>query len=133
MKAQPKPNAQLPILAVDDDPSMRRLVERSLSAEGYTMRMCVSAEAALIALKEQPYSVAILDVIMTGENGFDLARRIRNGEAGETNREIPIVFVTGETEEAAYERSFDVGAFTYITKPFETDKLVGLVSSMLHG
>jgi len=121
------------ILAADDDAHVRRLIERSLRAEGYQMHMCVSAETALDALKQRRYSVAILDVIMTGETGFDLARRIRAGEAGEDNREVPIVFVTAQSDADAYEQSFDVGAYRYITKPFDTEVLVGLVSSMLHG
>ena len=120
------------ILAVDDDAHIRRIIERALKSEGYRMRMCVSAETALEALREQRYAVAILDVMMTGETGFQLAHRIRAGEAGEENREVPIVFVTAENDAEAYEKSFDVGAYRYITKPFDTDSLVGVVSAMLH-
>jgi DNA-binding response OmpR family regulator len=127
-----RPSPTPTILAVDDDAHIRRLIERSLKSEGYQMRMCVSAETALTALRERRYAVAILDVMMTGETGFQLAERIRNGEAGEDNRHVPIVFVTAEDDADSYEKSFDVGAYRYITKPFETDSLVGVVSAMLH-
>ena len=121
------------ILSVDDDPQMRRLIDRSLRAEGYATRTCASAEAALISLREgEPIALILLDVMMGGETGFELAHRIRAGDAGEANRELPIVFVTAESDGESYERSFEVGAHSYITKPFDPSALVSVVSSMLH-
>lgn len=121
------------ILTVDDDPQIRRLIDRALRAEGYTTRTCISAESALVALREGGrYSLVLLDVMMGGETGFELARRIRNGEAGDDNRALPIVFVTAENDGDSYEQSFDVGAHRYITKPFAADALVEVVQSMLH-
>lgn len=122
-----------PILAVDDDPHVRRLIDRSLRAEGYRTEVASSAESALETLKKaQHYALVLLDVMMPGETGFDLARRIRNGEAGEQHRHVPILFVTAEDDEHSFEASFEVGAIGYVTKPFEPDALVSSVGSMIH-
>jgi two-component system OmpR family response regulator len=123
---------RLPILAVDDDPLVRRLIDRSLRSEGYDTRTCVSAESALVALRQSSYSLVLLDVVMGEVDGFELARRLRAGEAGALNRDTPVVFVTGETHVEAWERSFEVGAHAYLTKPFESDALVDVVAKLLH-
>ena len=122
------------ILAVDDDVHMRRLIDRSLRSEGYVTQSCNSAESALAALRSgTAFSLLLLDVQMGGETGLDLARRVRQGEAGEANRTLPIVFVTAESDAGTYEQSFDVGAHHYLTKPFTQEGLLEVVSSVLHG
>ena len=121
------------ILAVEDDAAIRRIIDRSLRSEGYQLDTCVSAEAALPAIAQGDYSLLLLDVRMTGETGFDLARRVRAGQAGEHNRALPIVFLTAEADEMSYEQSFDVGAQRYLTKPFESTELIETVSAVLHG
>jgi DNA-binding response OmpR family regulator len=121
------------IFAVDDDPSVRRSIERTLRSEGYRTRSCDSAESGMRALaKEQPPALLLLDVSMPGESGFDLARRIRAGELGDAHRDVPIMFLTAETHEGAYEQSFDVGAHRYLCKPYETELLLNAISALLH-
>jgi CheY-like chemotaxis protein len=122
------------IVTVDDDPSVRRTIERMLRCEGYRTQSCDSAESGLRTLAgEVPPALLLLDVSMPGESGFDLARRIRDGELGESHRDVPIVFLTAETSESAYEQSFDVGAHRYLSKPFEVDTLLHEISTLLHG
>jgi DNA-binding response OmpR family regulator len=133
MTARTTPRPSVRILSVDDDASMRRLISRSLHEEGYDIESCASIDEALKALRAERFSAAILDVMMVNENGFDLARRIRAGEGGESNRGLPIVFVTAQSDAESYEQSFDVGAYTYITKPFQPEALVEALSAMLHG
>ena len=121
------------IMTVDDDPIVRRTIERTLRSEGYRTRACDSAESGLRALAaEQVPALLLLDVSMPGESGFDLARRIRDGELGDERRDVPIVFLTAETSEAAYEQSFDVGAHRFLSKPFEVDALLEEISTLLH-
>lgn len=121
------------ILAVEDDAAIRRIIDRSLRSEGYQLDTCASAEAALPAIARGEYSLLLLDVRMEGETGFDLARRVRDGQAGDHNRALPIVFLTAEADEQSYELSFDVGAQRYLTKPFDSSELVDTVSAVLHG
>jgi two-component system OmpR family response regulator len=122
---------RLPILAVDDDPVARRLIDRSLRSEGYDTRTCVSAESALVALRHSSYSLVLLDVVRGEVDGFELARRLRAGEAGALNRDTPVVFVTGERHLEAWKRSFEVGAHAYLTKPFASEALVDVVAKLL--
>lgn len=122
------------IVTVDDDPSVRRTIERMLRAEGYRTQSCDSANAGLRTLaNNEPPALLLLDVSMPGESGFDLARRVRDGQVGELHRDVPIVFLTAETGEQAYEQSFDVGAHRYLSKPFEVDSLLREISDLLHG
>jgi CheY-like chemotaxis protein len=123
------------IVTVDDDPTVRRTIERMLRCEGYRTHACDSAESGLRTLgrEEETPALLLLDVSMPGESGFELARRIRAGQLGEAHREVPIVFLTAETAEDAYEQSFDVGAHRYLAKPFETDALLEEISNLLHG
>lgn len=121
-----------PILAVDDDPVVRRLIDRSLRSEGYDTRTCVSAESALVALRQQSYALVLLDVIMGGVDGFELARRLRAGDAGALNRDTPVVFVTAQNGAAARERSLEIGAHAFLAKPFATEALVDVVAKLLH-
>jgi CheY-like chemotaxis protein len=122
------------IITVDDDPQVRRTIERLLQSEGYRTRSCDSAESGFKSLasdRESP-ALLLLDVSMPGENGFDLARRIRAGEVGDVHRDVPIVFLTAETHADLYEQSFDVGAQRYLNKPFEANALLDEITSLLH-
>jgi CheY-like chemotaxis protein len=122
----------LPILAVDDDPLVRRLIDRSLRTEGYDTRTCVSAESALMALRQTSYALVLLDLVMSDLDGFELARRLRAGEAGALNQQTPVVFVTAEHGDDAQERAAEIGAHAYLTKPFASEALVDVVAKLLH-
>jgi DNA-binding response OmpR family regulator len=121
------------ILAVDDDLHVRRTLDRTLREEGYTTRTAHDIQSGLEALRTGEFAMAILDVRMGEETGFDLAHRIRAGEAGERNKTLPIVFLTAETDETSYETSFDVGAIAYVTKPFQSEQVIAAVETVLHG
>ena len=121
------------ILAVDDDPAIRRLIERALRTEGYEVQTVPSAEAAMKVLaRGEDFALLLVDVVMGGESGIDLVRRIRNGEVGEARAKVPVIFVTAEDDARTYESSFDLDAMRFVTKPFGADELVGVVSSVLH-
>jgi DNA-binding response OmpR family regulator len=121
------------ILAVDDDPAIRRLIERALRSEGYEVQTVPSAEAAMSALQRKTdFALVLVDVMMTGQNGIDLVRRIREGEAGSKHATMPVVFVTAEDDAKTYEASFELDALRFVTKPFTADELVNVISSVLH-
>ena len=121
-----------PILAVDDDPGIRRAIGRILDEEGFAFVIAANAAAALEELKKQRFSLLILDVDMPpGETGFELAQRIRVGETKNLNRTIPILFVTAHSDGESYEFSFDVAAHGYVTKPFNAKALAEKVHNLL--
>lgn len=121
-----------PIVSIDDDAAIRRTISRALTDAGYEVHSCSSGAAGIEKLKSLDACLVLLDVMMPNENGFDVAEKIRKGEAGDKHKAIPIVFVTAESGEKSYERSFDVGAHRYLTKPFDDDQLLAAVTGVLH-
>ncbi len=113
------------ILAVDDDPRIRRVMERALRDEGYRLVTAASAYEALDHLRrDATVSIAFLDMHMPGESGMDLARRIRRGDAGPFHKTLPLVFVTSDESELKFEESFEVGAHGYLPKPFQMQDIL---------
>ena len=103
------------VLAVDDNRLNLKLIEKSLSKEGYKI-FCADngPDARAIALKEKP-DLILLDIEMPGESGFDVIRKLKDN--AETNA-IPVLFLTGVSEVDSKLKGFDLGAVDYITKPF---------------
>ncbi|MEG8037166.1 response regulator transcription factor [Sphingomonas sp. LR61] len=101
------------LLVVEDDDEMRALMERGLAAEGYRVTAVENGVEALIALGEQAFDLAVVDVMMPGMSGFELARRIRE-------REDPVRILLVTARDAVDDRVFglDAGADDYLTKPF---------------
>lgn len=113
------------ILAVDDDPRIRRVLERALRDEGYKLVTVASAYEALDHLRrDKSVSIAFLDMHMPGESGLDLARRIRRGDAGPFHKQLPLIFVTSDESPEKFEESFEVGAHGYLPKPFQIPDLL---------
>jgi two-component system, OmpR family, response regulator len=118
--------AQPVLLVVEDDPEMRALLERGLEAEGYEVRAVDNGVDALIAARAEPISGAIVDVMLPGMSGFEIARRVREG--GES---FPILLLTAR--DAVRDRVFglDSGADDYLTKPFDFEELSARLRAML--
>lgn len=120
------------ILTVDDDPTVRRALERALRGLGYRTVGVGSAYEALDHLRrDETVSLVLLDLHMPGESGMELARRIRRGEAGPWHRELPVVFVTSDDGVEPFEDSFDVGAHGFLPKPFRLEDIIDQVRSIL--
>jgi DNA-binding response OmpR family regulator len=112
------------ILAVDDDIEMLRLIKTALTRDGHTVDTEESA-AAVSAEKCRLYDVLLLDVMMPREDGFAFCLRIR-GEV-----DLPILFLTAKTDEAALVRGLGLGADDYIKKPFSIAELRARVNAHL--
>ncbi len=107
------------ILVVDDDESMRRVIEYNLHKHGYTTVNAKSAEDALNKLEEADFDLMISDMKMPGLSGMELIERVRR-----KNRRMLVIFITAYgTIEMAVE-AMKKGAYDYITKPFETDEFI---------
>lgn len=103
------------VLAVDDNLLNLKLIEKSLSKEGYRVFSADNGpKARAIAEKEKP-DLILLDIEMPGENGFDVIKKLK--DSSETNA-IPVIFLTGVIEVDSKLKGFDLGAVDYITKPF---------------
>jgi two-component system NtrC family response regulator len=106
------------ILVVDDDPSLRRVLEYNLAKEGYAVVTAESGEQALALLDAERIDLLITDIKMPGMDGMDLLRRARQAAP-----EIQVIVITAfGTIEMAVE-AMKAGAFEYVTKPFNRDEL----------
>jgi DNA-binding response OmpR family regulator len=110
------------VLCVDDDPDMVAVIKVVLEAEGYECRTAENGETALaMALEEKP-SLVLLDMMMPIMNGWDCAAELRKAYG----RTLPIVIVTAAEHAEAWRA--EVCADAAIAKPFDVQRLVGMVS-----
>jgi CheY-like chemotaxis protein len=113
----------LRVLVVDDDASIRLLCRVNLEAAGLLVDEAADGSEAIEAALETPPDVAVLDVMMPGIDGWQVAARLRDSEP--TSR-VAVVFLTAMTGAVARERAHDLGA-TYVSKPFNPLELADIV------
>ncbi|GAB4089234.1 two-component system response regulator [Hydrogenophaga soli] len=103
----------LTLLAVDDDPTTRRLVQAVLGKQGYTVLVADNGSRGVQAFHVHKPDLVLMDVQMPDMDGFDACARIRQIDADGT----PIIMLTGSEDLESIERAFNVGATDFITKP----------------
>jgi two-component system phosphate regulon response regulator OmpR len=113
------------LLVVDDDRRIRDLLSRYLHAEGYRVTTADNAADARAKLGGLKFDLLILDVMMPGETGFDLARSIRSESA------VPILMLTARAEKESRIAGLEIGADDYVSKPFEPRELSLRVANIL--
>lgn len=114
------------ILIVDDDPPVRRMLARTIGAEGYGVDEAADGPHALIAIERRVPDLIVLDVAMPGLDGIDVCRRVRaKGLA------IPILLLTARGGVADRVAGLDAGADDYLAKPFDTEELLARVRALL--
>ena len=113
------------LLLVDDDRRIRDLLSRFLGNEGYRVTTAKSAADARAKLTGLHFDLLILDVMMPGETGFDLARSIRISSA------VPIIMLTARHEAESRIEGLQIGADDYVAKPFEPRELVLRIANIL--
>lgn len=122
----PRPADDAPhILLVDDDRRIRDLLSRFLCGEGYRVTTAMSADDARAKLNGLHFDLLILDVMMPGETGFDLARFIRQSST------VPIIMLTARHEAEARIEGLQIGADDYVAKPFEPRELALRIGNIL--
>ncbi|KCZ45291.1 MULTISPECIES: response regulator [unclassified Hyphomonas] len=107
------------ILVVDDDDRIRELLKRFLSREGYRVTAASDAESARRLMGTMAFDMAILDVMMPGEDGLSLLSGIRDG----VSRETPVLLLTARGEASDRIEGLKRGADDYLAKPFEPEEL----------
>lgn len=111
------------VLVVDDERINLRLVQGILKGYDLNLVLAESASEALDSLADHDYAVALLDVMMPGMNGFELAEELRSSEV---SRNIPIIFITAISKEQRHIfRGYELGAVDYLIKPVEPEVLRG--------
>ena len=114
------------ILVVDDESRMRKLVKDFLVRENYEVLEAADGEAALdIFYREPDIAMLILDVMMPGQNGFEVCREVRESS------KVPIIMLTAKGDESDELNGFELGVDEYIAKPFSPKILVARVGAIL--
>ena len=120
-------NPQTPVWIIDDDQSMRWVLDKTLSNNGYQVSAFESGSVALASFKRTPASerpaLIITDVRMPGINGFELLKQIKN-----ISPQTPIIVMTAYTDLDTTVQAFHEGAFEYLPKPFDIDDALELVA-----
>lgn len=113
------------LLVVDDDERLRALLQRYLSANGYRVSAASGAAPARALMKSMAFDLLILDVMMPGESGLELAAAVRAASA------VPILMLTARGDPADRIAGLERGADDYLPKPFEPRELLLRVHSLL--
>jgi DNA-binding response OmpR family regulator len=116
--------APIKVLAVDDDPVILRLIEVNLSLEGFEVALAAGGDDALAKAREVDPDVILLDVMMPGVTGWDVARRLKD-EAATTA--TPLVFLSARTQEDDRRKGQELGVAAYVSKPFDPVELVDTI------
>ncbi len=114
------------ILIVEDDTEIAMLEKDYLEINGFETEIMVDGNQALAALQKGGYDLILLDLMLPGQNGYDICRQIRD------KIDIPILMVTARTESADKIRGLGLGADDYIAKPFDPAELVARIKSHLN-
>lgn len=119
---------RLHVWIVDDDASIRWVLERALQGGGLVPRCFESAEAALDALRGEAPDVLLTDIRMPGQSGLELLRKIRT-----TRPRLPVIVMTAQSDLGNAVSAYEGGAFEYLPKPFDIDQVVDLVQRAAQG
>ena len=114
------------ILVVDDDARLRGLLQRFLEEQGYAVKAVADADQMDRALSREIYSLMVLDLMLPGEDGLSICRRLRDDD----NR-LPIIMLTAKGDDAERIEGLDAGADDYLPKPFNPKELSARIRAVL--
>lgn len=116
------------IYCVEDDESIRELVGYALRGQGYKVEGFSSAEEFYKGLKTAIPDLILLDIMLPGEDGLTILKKIR---AHKEEESIPVIMMTAKTSEFDVVRGLDIGADDYVTKPFGIMELLSRIRSVM--
>ena len=122
-------NAEL-VLIVDDVPDNLSMLHDALDEAGYTVLVATNGEAALSCAVQAVPHVVLLDALMPGMDGFEVARRLK---AHAATAHIPIIFMTGLTETEHVVAAFAAGGVDYVTKPLRAQEVLARMAVHMRG
>src|SRR5476651_2792292 len=115
-----------PIWIVDDDQSIRWVLEKALARENFATRSFSGVRDALTALEQESPQVLVSDIRMPGGSGLELLQTVRDKLPG-----LPVIIMTAFSDLDSAVAAFQGGAFEYLAKPFDIDKAVELIRRAL--
>jgi len=114
------------ILVVDDDKRLRELLQRYLGEQGFSVKTSENAEAMDKALARETFDLIVLDLMLPGEDGLSICRRLRSAEPQQA-----IVMLTAKGDEIDRIVGLEMGADDYLPKPFNPRELVARIQAVL--
>ncbi len=117
---------QATILLVEDDETIARFVELELQHAGYRVLRAAEGAAAVETVEREDVDLVVLDLMLPGIDGLDVARFIRK-----TGKTVPILMLTARAETGDVVAGFDAGADDYLRKPFEMPELLSRIGALL--
>ena len=118
-------NTGSPILIVEDDPDLAKLLQIHLGDLGYETEVAADGNVGLSLALEGRFSIVILDIMLPGLDGFEVCKRIRA-----QNRSLPIIMLTSKSEELDKVLGLELGADDYLTKPFSIREFLARVKAI---
>jgi DNA-binding response OmpR family regulator len=113
------------ILVVDDDPAIRNLVREYLAQHDFSVSTADSGAQMDKVIGAEMVDLVVLDLMLPDEDGMAIARRLRE------KLDLPIIILTGRTDEADRVKGLDLGADDYVTKPFSQRELLARINAVL--
>ncbi len=114
------------ILVVDDDMRLRSLLERYLVEQGFQVRTAADGEQMNRLLERENFHLMVLDLMLPGEDGLSICRRIR-----QTENDMPIIMLTAKGDEVDRIIGLEMGADDYLPKPFNPRELLARAKAVL--
>jgi CheY-like chemotaxis protein len=116
----------LVVLLVEDDDAVRSSIERMLASDGYSVVSAANGEDAITLAREVDADLVLTDVAMRGLNGRETAERIL-----ETQPDLPVLFMSGYTDDVVLRRSVGDRAAPFLQKPFGAEDLARAIADVL--
>jgi len=114
------------LLVVEDEPNIRELLATSLRFAGFAVDVAADGQSAITSASEHNPDLVVLDVMLPDMDGFEVTRRLR-----ESDRQLPIVFVTARDSVNDKITGLTVGGDDYVTKPFSLEEVVARIRAVL--
>jgi two-component system phosphate regulon response regulator OmpR len=121
MSHAPQPGIDAPILVVEDDPTLRRIIREVLEDEGFTVESTPNGSEAVRLARHRKPALVVLDMVLPGANGSVVAGAIREAHGAAP----PILLISADA--GARRKARHVGAFAFLAKPLELDELIAAV------
>lgn len=118
------------VLIAEDEPSILESLDFILRRAGFSIESVTDGDAALAAIRRQRPRLVVLDVMLPKRSGFEVLRQIR---ADEVTHDLPVMILTAKGQSQDRQIAEDLGASSFITKPYANADVVGTVKRLLAG
>ncbi|MFH0797337.1 MAG: response regulator [Candidatus Omnitrophota bacterium] len=126
-KNQPVSGIRLKVVVADDDPVVRTILEKGLTAEGHTVFLAGDGEEAFKKISDEKPDLAILDIMMPKRDGILVLQSIK---ATPQTRNLPVIILTSKSEDKDLLNGYEFGANYYITKPFKISSVLFAIQTL---